>query len=288
MFRTIALALTLLATGIAPWLTNDHIETTRITAPGTGEIDVFRPSGDEVLPIVVMLHGGGNKGNAEMHEIARAVAADGAVVFAATYDSSQPRSKEAVVRTFHESLCAVRHARVVADDFSADANRLVLVGFSYGGLPASGLARTPDGAYDADCHRGVSHVPSAMVGLAGAYYYDWRIQNLWGSEDASHLTSAGRLGADVPSIILHGTRDANVPIDHAIRHHRILDQAGVAIGFESVDTRHAEFVDPSTPAGTLAVETIIAATAGDTFTGTRGVDTAGASPWARRAEQPSY
>jgi dipeptidyl aminopeptidase/acylaminoacyl peptidase len=180
-------------------------------------------------------------------------------------------------------VCGTRFARTAAAEFGGDPNNLVVVGFSYGGLPGAAMAVTAD--YDFDCFAGTSHIPQAFIGLGGAYYYDWDIQALWGDIDASHFTTSGNAGdgVDVPITLIHGVGDANVPIDHAERHFRILDEAGETVGLNVLDTRHAELVRPDDAAGQEAIATILAATNGEHEVGQQGVSTVGASPWARKA-----
>ncbi len=261
-----------------------------LTGPNTQTIDLFAPAepGDEPVPLVVLLHGGGNTGNGDMHRLAQAVASRGAAVFVPTYYSGQPRTRQAVRDTFEDVVCSVRYARNQASRYGADPDNLILVGFSYGGLPGSGLALTPHGGYDFSCLDHISHVPEAFIGLGGAYHYGWRIQTLWGEVDASHFTPEGKTGrsVDVPMMLIHGVRDTNVPIDHAESYYERLVDAGHHPGLHVANTRHSELVDPDDPeAGGIAVEAILGAARGELESGLSGVSTRGASPYARLAQQ---
>jgi predicted esterase len=233
------------------------------TGPGTRDIDFYIADGaDGTAPLVVILHGGGDHGNDGLEALAEAVAGRGAVVAVPSYFSGQPRSQQNVQDTFETVICAIRYARNQAAEFGADPANLTIVGFSYGGYPTTALALAPDGAYDYPCLAGVSHVPQAIVGLGGAYYYDNKVATLGWNNDFNEFTVLGNLGTNpqVPISLVHGARDTNSPIDHAESLYTALEAAGYKVALEVLDTRHAELIDPTDPAGTRSVEAIITAT----------------------------
>jgi acetyl esterase/lipase len=243
------------------------------TGPGTHDIDFYIPDGaDGTAPLVVILHGGGDHGNDGLEALAETVAARGAVVAVPSYFSGQPRSQQDVQDTFETVICSIRYARHRATEFGADPANLTVVGFSYGGYPATALALAPDGAYDYQCLAGISHIPQAVVGLGGAYYYDNKVATLGWNDDFNEFTTLGNLGNNtrVPVSLVHGARDTNSPVDHAESLYTVLEEAGHEVALEVLDTRHAELIDPTDPAGTRSVEAIITATDNQIDTGRTG------------------
>jgi len=244
-----------------------------VVGPGTQGIDFYGPGGaDGTVPLIVILHGGGDHGNDGMEALAEAVAARGAVVALPTYFSGQPRSQNDATQTFEDVVCSIRYARSVAPRLGADADNLIVVGFSYGGFPATALALAPADAYDFACSAGTSHVPRAVVGLGGAYYYDNKVSTLGWSADYDEFLTFGNLGRNtqVAVSLVHGARDMNSPVDHAEDLFATLDEAGYVVSLEILDTRHAELIDPDDAAGSRSVEAIMAAASGNIDPGRTG------------------
>lgn len=189
-----------------------------------------------------------------------------------SYFSGQPRTRSDVHATFQNVICAIRYARSRAAEFGADASNLTVVGFSYGGYPASAVALAPHDAYTYDCLAHISHVPQVFVGIAGAYGYDNTIATLGWTEEFTQFTSLGHLGAnpDIQISLLHGSRDTNVPAEVADNLYTELQEAGYTVALHIADTRHAELIDPANPAGVLAVETILTASHSQIETGRTG------------------
>jgi len=244
-----------------------------LTGPGTQDIDFYLPEvADGSAPLIVIFHGGGDHGNDGLEPLAATLADRGAVVAVPPYFSGQPRSQNEVRQTFENVICSIRYARTRAAEFGADPASLTVVGFSYGGYPATALALASEDAYDFDCLEGISHIPQTVVGLGGAYYYDPKVTTLGWSEPFSEFTSLGNLGNNqgVRVSLVHGSRDTNSPVDHAESLYTKLEAAGYAVALEILDTRHAELIDPSDPAGARVVEVIMDATGGGTTPGRRG------------------
>ncbi len=243
--------------------------------PGIQEIDYHRPpQSDGQAPLVVILHGGGNKGNSELNEVAAAIAKHGAVVAVPSYYSGQPRSQEEVLETFENVVCSVRNARAQASELGADPDNLTLVGFSYGGFPALATALSPDEAYDFPCLPEISHVPQAVIGVGGAYGYDTQVSTLGWPDGFAEYTAAGHIGInpDLPVMLLHGAHDTNSPIDSAMKLYDGLADAGHRVAFEVFDPRHAELIEPDDEAGARVVEAIIEVARGKVSIGRFGLE----------------
>ncbi|MDJ0925177.1 MAG: prolyl oligopeptidase family serine peptidase [Acidimicrobiia bacterium] len=275
--RTIALILSLgLATGPSTGgETPPTFSQLNQRGPDTREVDFYGPaSADGPAPLVLLLHGGGNKGNDEMEPLAQDLASRGAVVAVPTYYSGQPRTRQDVLDTFEDVVCAIRYARYRAVDLGADPNNVTLVGFSYGGYPAMAIAVAMDGSYDFACLPEYAHRPQAVIGLGGAYAYDAQIATLGWEEEYSQFTTRGNAGnSDTPIVMVHGAHDMNVPIDHAEHFYRTLDDSGRSVALQVLDTRHAELIDPNDPAGAEAADTITRVAYGERPRGRTGPET---------------
>lgn len=127
------------------------------------------PAGVEpVGPIVVLVHGGAwfAGSPALLNGLARALSAEGAVVFNASYDlagtpdGGYPGSLDDVA-------CAVRFARAEAPAYT-DSDELVIVGHSAGAHLAAVVALDPR-PWGGDCAYPPADPPDRLVGLAGIY-----------------------------------------------------------------------------------------------------------------------
>lgn len=129
-------------------------------------LDVYHPAQPGSWPVVVMLHGaGGDKmqyaGGAE------ALAGRGAVVFAANWRSEPWIHGEMAM--MEDTACAVRFARSAAGAYGGDPSRVVLFAHSMAGWSGATIALAGE-EFVGDCEvEGVSAVPNALVGYAGAY-----------------------------------------------------------------------------------------------------------------------
>ncbi len=136
------------------------------------ELDVVHPRGGGPWPVVVLLHGGGWVGGApdDVAPLARALAAEGIVVFNAPYrvvfaGGGYPTS-------FEDAACAVRFARQEADRYRGDPRRVVLAGYSAGAHIGAVVALAGD-EYQSGCLAGNgTPLPDGFVGIAGPYDVD--------------------------------------------------------------------------------------------------------------------
>lgn len=105
--------------------------------------DVYRPETDQILPGVLLIHGGGwTSGSKEaMRPIARALAARGWVVVNTSYRLATQAPFPAAV---HDVKATVRWMRVHADEWRLDASKIGAVGGSAGGHLAGMIATTAD------------------------------------------------------------------------------------------------------------------------------------------------
>jgi len=133
----------------------------------TQQISVWTPDADGAWPVVYALHGTGGR-RQDLAEMARALASQGLVVFAADYRSTSPQHWE------QDAECGYRYARSVAAEYGGDLERPVTsVGFSLGStLVLEGsfgaAAYGPGGTYD-DCFSGAPRA-DVTVAVAGCHY----------------------------------------------------------------------------------------------------------------------
>jgi predicted esterase len=94
-------------------------------------VDIYHPKNAGDWPTVVTIHGR-PRTPSDMRELARALAADGAVVFNADYRGVRPVS-EGFPESINDVACAIRYARANTARYGGDPDHIVLVGHSYGG-----------------------------------------------------------------------------------------------------------------------------------------------------------
>jgi pimeloyl-ACP methyl ester carboxylesterase len=131
-------------------------------------VDIYHPTNKGGWPTVVTIHGR-PRTPTDMAELAKSLAAKGAVVFNADYRGVRPVSK-GFPESIHDVACAVRYARANTAKYGGDPDHIVLVGHSYGGyvgmmvsvagdrMPGKGIGCLED--------RG-SSLPDGFVHVAG-------------------------------------------------------------------------------------------------------------------------
>lgn len=128
-------------------------------------VDVYAPDDGGPWPVVVMAHGR-PRTPADMLELARAVAAHGAVVFNIDYRGVRPVIQQGWPEAVQDVACAVRFARATAGQYGGDASHLVLVGHSFGGYVGTLTALAGD-EFKGDCLTpDESALPDAWVGVS--------------------------------------------------------------------------------------------------------------------------
>ena len=131
------------------------------------QLDVYSPAVPGEWPAVLLLHGGGLS-KTSVSGLARAIAGQGAVVFAPTYSSDEP-SPKAITLGAEQAACAARYARAHAAEYGGRPERLVAAGHSAGGAFAILLALAGD-EFPGECVvAGGSARVDGVVGLDGAY-----------------------------------------------------------------------------------------------------------------------
>jgi acetyl esterase/lipase len=266
--RLLPVAILTLVTGcgVDRAATVEVIDDVPYTASAT--LAVYRPVATAAAPVAVLLHGCcGDR--ADLGQLALALAGEGMVVYNASWTTADAGGGWPV--SYREAACAVAFAASSAPDHGGDGSHVVLVGWSDGALLASVVAL---GGVDPgpECAATELPAPAVMVGLGGFYGYE-------AGDDPA--TEAGRrfLGAGdegvpgdphsllaaavwrVPSSLVTGTRDELHEATQAWA--RALGAHGLPVEILETDGTHFDVISPRTPAGALAVRSIVAAGAGD-------------------------
>ena len=221
--------------------------------------DIYYPSNPGPWPVIVTVHGR-PRTQRDMVEVARALAAKGAVVFNVDYRGVRPVSKG-----FPESVadvsCAVRFARQNAKAYGGDRHHVVLVGHSQGGYVSTMVALSGDTFSGArgSCKSTLAMKTSRPEGLvlvaaATAIHRTYRIDQtflggtyeqipeVW--ERASLYTHIGR-NKKLKVGIIFERHDPYLGIGHAVNPYRALRTAGYKVELVLLDhgTTHFDLLD---------------------------------------------
>jgi hypothetical protein len=105
--------------------------------------DVYYPSNHGPWPVIVTIHGR-PRTQRDMAEIARALAAKGAVVYNVDYRGVRPAFTKGFPESITDVACAIRFARSTAHRYGGDGDDVVLVGHSQGGYVGTMVALAGD------------------------------------------------------------------------------------------------------------------------------------------------
>lgn len=240
----------------------------------TLRLDLAIPSAPGPHPAVLVLHGGGweagdrTAAHGEMHMLA----AQGYVAAAVQY-----RLSRAPLNVFPAAVrdvrCAVRWLRANAGTLKVDPARVGVVGYSAGAHLASMLGVGAAGGEDRSegCLAGTTGGAAVQGVIAMAGPQDLRVDGPYTAEQARLVTNfLGVFPGDAPQVaeraspiahvtagsapflLVHGTRDQLVPVEHARRMAAALRRVGVPAtlqelpeaghGLPGLDSRGADSV----------------------------------------------
>jgi acetyl esterase/lipase len=227
----------------------------RVDGGRTVRLDLYVPEGAPPpggRPLVVAIHGGGWRGGSKdlYGRMAARLATHGYAVAAVGYRLSKP-GQPGWPSNFEDVREAVRWLRRHAEDYGLDPDRVVAMGSSAGGHLALMLGAYPDGPVTPEGRPGGNHTQSsdvtARVDAVVSFYGPADLARLDGVPIAGESVEAllggpptslpGRCEAaspinhvspdDPPVLLIHGDKDATVPIDQGHRLARVLGAAGV-------------------------------------------------------------
>jgi pimeloyl-ACP methyl ester carboxylesterase len=232
---------------------------------GVTVTDVFAPPDGEGLPVVVMLHGTGG-GRDVMEPLARAVAEDGAIVYAPDWPvidqvAEYPAEDDEPFRLQAEAVvCALRFARRTADEFGGDPDELTLLGHSGGATAGARVALVDEPPWPGiDCDPDVSHAPERFIGtggdFVGEYQYAFERPDLFRPYDPFSIEVTN---SDLEVRLIHGVLDRAVCSRVSVLFDDHLRDLGLDTALVATDTEHSELRDPETRAGRFVADQVSA------------------------------
>lgn len=165
------------------------------------KMNIYRPEGDELLPALLMVHGGGwNSGNLTLQvPMAKEIASKGYVTVPVEYQLIPEALYPAAV---HDLKDAIRFLRANAAEYGIDPNRIAISGCSAGGHLANLIGATNDREdYEAPrCHFGISSRVQAVINMDG-------VSDFTAAESVDRAREARLAGKELPidAVWLGGT-----------------------------------------------------------------------------------
>jgi len=233
-------------------------------------LDIYKPTpGGEARPAVILIHGGAwmSFDKSTMHGMGEFLSRSGYIAFSVDYrlfDGTQNRWPA----QFDDVQRAVRWIRANAAKYGVNPARIGAFGHSAGAQLAA-LLGMEDTRYNSDpALRKYSSRVQAVVDVSGLTDFTTDqdpgslefLSSFLGTDFAKHpdiwrnASPAYHVAKDnAPFLIVHGSRDENVPIAQAEELYQKLKAAGVPVSFDKVDDEHT-FRNPDVRRR-LAIET---------------------------------
>jgi acetyl esterase/lipase len=239
---------------------------------GVTTADVFGPAagGGDLMPIVVMLHGTAAD-RSRLHELARHVAAEGALVYVPSWPSidqaqGYPSDTDEPYRQQSEVVvCALRHIRRTASEHGGDPDDLTVFGHSGGAMVGAQAAMVSEPPWPGiECDPETSHAPQRFIGSAGDYngYYQLSqiVADLYAPYDP---TSIEPTNTDLEVRLIHGLSDGTLGVSESSEFLGHVLSYGLDAELITTDSGHGEMIDPTTPAGEFVADQIVSLVTGE-------------------------
>jgi dienelactone hydrolase len=218
--------------------------------------DVYYPSHHGPWPVIVTIHGR-PRAQQDMAELARALAAKGAVVYNVDYRGVRPAYTKGFPESVTDVACAIRYARSTARRYGGDPDGVVLVGHSQGGYVGAMVALAGDTFHSdrAACHsrRPLSDsLPEGFVSLAGvsAIHTGYRIDQVFLGGTRPEIPAVWRR-ATIYTHIGHNRRlkvgivferhDPYLAVGHATNLYQALKRGGYDVRLRLLDDGWTHF-----------------------------------------------
>jgi acetyl esterase len=243
-------------------------------------VRIYQPQGQGPFPILLSVHGGAwtDKDHTDNAVTSRPLAASGMVVAAIALRTAPAFPYPSMVQ---DTNYAVRWLKAHAADFNGDAEVIGGIGYSSGGhtLPLAAMrpndprysAHPLDGGagFDAKLDWMIACWPvidsHARFLVAKAKGAERLVANSLGyflNEDAMHegnpqeLLARGEVVELLPTLVIHGTADENVPIEHAERFVASYKAAGAGVQYECFEGQPHGFANEPGPQTDQLVEVV--------------------------------
>src|SRR5215510_6189656 len=222
-------ALSLQAQGQAPDIGNLRAEKDIVFGKGGSKdltLDVYRPPAgvtSKRLAIVHLFGGGffvGNKNAGYIINDAKALGARGYTSVSANYRLQQEGLWPAQI---HDTKAAIRWTRANAEKIGVDPNRIVVAGYSAGGMLSLMAAGTNgrnefegeggNAGVSSDVNACIGVYPLASAQIATGLFPQGQAtpENIAAASPTSYITKSF-----APTIFIHGTNDGTVPVQSSI------------------------------------------------------------------------
>jgi acetyl esterase/lipase len=222
-------ALPLQAQGPTPDTGNLRVEKDIVFGKGGDKdltLDVYRPPAGVTSKRTAIVHlfGGGffvgNKNAGYIINDAKALGARGYTNISSNYRLQQEAHWPAQIQ---DTKAAIRWTRANADRLGVDANRIVIAGYSAGGMLSLMAAGTSghkefegeggNAGVSSDVNACIGVYPLASAQIAGGLFAQGQAtpENIAAASPTSYITKSF-----APTIFIHGTNDGTVPVQSSI------------------------------------------------------------------------